>query len=202
MSTEVCPCWFGYLIDNPVRRLVHNPQKIVGPYVRPDMTVMDVGCGMGVFSIAMARMVGESGLVIAVDLQQEMLDVLWRRAKKAGVADRIQLHKCEQDRLGVDVQADFALASMVVHEVPDQHRLLAEIHDCLKPGGKLLVAEPRVHVPGKAFRQTVAAAKELGFGMIEKLRVHWCRAMVFEKMCVRHDRQVTSDLSRSTSRSV
>ncbi len=139
-----------------LRRLLHNPEKIVGPYVQPGMTVMDVGCGMGMFSIAMAKMVGEQGRVIAVDLQQKMLDVLRRRAERAGVADRIQLHKCEQDRLGVDAQVDFALAFMMVHEVPDQRRLLGEIHGCLKPGGKLLVAEPRLHVSGTAFGQTVA----------------------------------------------
>ena len=124
---HVCPWWGGYFIDNPIRRLFHNPEKIVGPYVGPGMTVMDVGCGMGFCSIAMAKIVGDSGLVIAVDLQQEMLDVLWQRATVAGVANRIRLHKCEQDRFGVDAQADFALAFMMVHEVPDQRRLLGEI---------------------------------------------------------------------------
>lgn len=49
-----------------------------------------------------------------------VLDVLHRRAKKAGVADRIQTHKCEHDRLGVEIQVDFALAFMMIHEVPDQ----------------------------------------------------------------------------------
>ena len=93
---HICPWWGGYFIDNWFRRLLHNPEKIVGPYVKPGMTVMDVGCGMGMFSIAMAKMVGAEGRVIAVDLQQKMLDVLRKRAEKAGVADRIQLHKCEQ----------------------------------------------------------------------------------------------------------
>ena len=88
---HICPWWGGYFIDNPLRRLLHNPEKIVGPYVQPGMTVMDVGCGMGFFSIAMAKMVGDSGRVIAVDLQQKMLDVLRQRATKAGVADRIRL---------------------------------------------------------------------------------------------------------------
>ena len=183
---HVCPWWGGYFIDNPIRRLLHRPERIVGPYVRPGMTVMDVGCGMGLFSLAMAKIVGDSGLVIAVDLQQKMLDVLRRRAERAAVANRIRLHKCEKDRLTVDAQADFALAFMMIHEVPDQRRLLGEIYDCLKPGGKLLVAEPKIHVPGKAFAKTVATAEALGFrGLeeprIEEPRVHGCRAVVFEK---------------------
>ena len=143
---HVCPWWGGYFIDNPLRRLFHNPEKIVGPYVQPGMTVMDVGCGMGFCSLAMAKIVGNSGLVIAVDLQQKMLDVLRQRAEKAGVADRIQLHKCEQDRLGADAQADFALAFMTVHEVPDQRRLLGEIHACFNPPQKLVVRGVYQHV--------------------------------------------------------
>jgi len=142
---------------------------------------MDVGCGMGMFSIAMAKMVGKQGQVIAVDLQQQMLDVVRRRAEKAGVADRITTHKCESDRLGVIAQTDFALASMMVHEVPDQRRLLGEIAGCLKPGGKLLVAEPKIHVPAKAFDNEVTTAEEVGLRPIETPRVFGCRAVVFER---------------------
>lgn len=82
---HVYPWWGSYFLDNPLRRLIHAPEKIIGPYVRPGMTVMDVGCGMGLFSMPMARIVGNQGRVIAVDLQQEMFDVL-RRAEQAGVA--------------------------------------------------------------------------------------------------------------------
>jgi ubiquinone/menaquinone biosynthesis C-methylase UbiE len=175
------PWWGGYLIDNRLRRLIHDPAKIVGPYIKPGMTVMDVGCGMGMLTIAMAQMVGDQGRVIALDLQQEMLDVVRERAERAGVADRIQLHKCEPDRLGVEAQADFALAFMMIHEVPDQRRLLSEIHSCLKPGGKLLMAEPKIHVPGRAFEKTVATAEEVGFRRVEQPSVRWCRAVALEK---------------------
>ena len=58
MRPHVCPWWGGYFIDNRLRRLFHKPEKILGPYVRSGMTVMDVGCGMGLFAIAMARLVG------------------------------------------------------------------------------------------------------------------------------------------------
>jgi len=178
---HVCPWWGGYFIDNRLRRLFHNPEKIVGPYVKPGMTVMDVGCGMGFCSISMAKLVGDQGRVIAVDLQQKMLDVLRQRAEEAVVADRIQTHKCEQNRLGVDAQADFALAFMMVHEVPDQRRLLDEIHACLKPGGKLLMAEPKIHVSGKVFSNEVTTAEEVGLRPVETPGVFGCRAVVLEK---------------------
>ena len=135
----------------------------------------------GWFTIPLAKMVGDHGRVIAVDLQQQMLDMMRRRAERAGVANRIEAHKCEQDRLGMEAQADFALAFAMVHEVPDQRRLFGEIHACLKPGGKLLLAEPPLHVSGKAFSQEVATAEEVGFRVAEEPRIRWCRAVVLAR---------------------
>lgn len=181
MAEHVCPWWGGYFIDNPLRHWLHNPEKILGPYVKPGMTVMDVGCGMGFCSIAMARMVGEDGKVIAVDLQQKMLDVLVERAKKAGVAERIETHRCEADNFGVDTAVDFVLAFMMVHEVPDARRLLEQVHACFKPGGKFFVAEPRSHVPAAQFNAMVKIAEEVGLTLSEQPHVRWCRAAVFAK---------------------
>ena len=59
--SHVCPWWGGYFLDNPLRRLLHDPEKIVGPYLRPGMTVMLVGGGIGFFAIALSNMVGEPG---------------------------------------------------------------------------------------------------------------------------------------------
>ncbi len=182
MATHVCPWWCAWFsINNPLRRMLHNPDKIVGPYVKPGMTVMDVGCGVGWFTIPMVRMVGDQGRVVAVDLQQQMLDMLRRRAEKAGVAGRIELHKCEKNRLGIETAADFALAFAMLHEVPDQSRMLGEIHDCLKPGGKLLLAEPPIHVSAKAFRNEVAVAEQVGFRIVDRPRLRWSRGVVLEK---------------------
>jgi len=181
MAQRVCPWWMGYFIDNPLRRLIHNPEKILGDYVKSGMTVLDVGCGMGIFSIAMAKMVGDDGRVIAVDLQQKMLDTLKRRAANAGVADRITTHRCAADRLGVNVHVDFVLAFAMVHEVPDQSRLFGEIHSCLNPEGKLFVAEPRLHVPEVAFDKTVTTAESVGFAVCDQPTVRRCRAVVLGK---------------------
>ena len=166
MAQRVCPWWMGYLIDNPLRRLIHNPEKILGPYVTPGMMVVDVGCGMGLFSIAMAKMVGDDGRVIAVDLQQKMLDAMTRRAGKAGVAHRIQAHRCEANDLSVDAKADFVLAFAMVHEVPDTKRLLSQVFACLKPSGKFLVAEPRLHVSASTFQKMLEIAADVGFRQV------------------------------------
>ena len=165
-------------IGSPWRRLIQDPRKIVGPYVRPKMTVLDVGCGLGFFSIPMAAMVGDEGGVIAVDLQTRMLDMLRRCAERAGVMGRIHPHRCEPERLGVQTQADFALAFAVVHEVPDARQLFDEIRDCLKADGRLLFAEPWLHVPDKAFRRSVAVAKESGFRVVEEPSIRGSRAVL------------------------
>jgi ubiquinone/menaquinone biosynthesis C-methylase UbiE len=181
MSHHVCPWWGGYFIDNRLRRWIHNPDRILSPHVRPGMTVMDFGCGMGMFAIALARLVGSQGQVIAVDLQQGMLDVLLKRARKAQVAERIRAHPCKVDSIEFDGSIDFALAFYCVHEVPDQRRLLGEIHACLRTQGRLLVVEPIVHVSAKSFEATVSRANECGFEEKERPRVRLSRAVVLEK---------------------
>lgn len=93
MDDHVCPWWLAYTFDNPLRRILHPPEKVLSGLVSQGQTVLDIGCGMGHFSIGMARMVGESGRVIALDLQDQMLDRVRRRAEKQRLSDRLILHK-------------------------------------------------------------------------------------------------------------
>ena len=181
MATHVCPWWGGYFIDNWFRRLLHNPRTILGPHVTQGMTAVDFGCGMGFFSIAMAKMAGCGACVIAVDVQQRMLDVLRKRAERTGVADRIRIHRCERDSLGLEDPVDFVLAFWSVHEAPDTDRLFGEIHRLLTPGGKMLVVEPRGHVSEEQMEQTVAAASRAGLRLDERPPVRLSRAALFTK---------------------
>ncbi len=169
MSGHVCPWWLGYLLSSPLRRLWHNPEKILGTYVREGMTVLDIGPGMGFFTIPAARMVGAGGRVIAVDLQEKMLLGLAKRAKRAGVEERIELHLCTPESLGVSEPVDVCLAFNVVHEVPDARRFLAEIRSVLKPTGRLLLAEPGHHVSDSDFRRTLELAADAGLRVVGDL---------------------------------
>jgi ubiquinone/menaquinone biosynthesis C-methylase UbiE len=126
------------------------------------MTVMDFGCGMGLFSIAMARLVAPNGTVIAVDVQPQMLAVLRRRAGRAGVLQQIRTHLSQPDSLGLDEPVDFVLAFYAAHEVTDLPRLLRELHNCLRPGCSILLVEPIIHVSAREFRQMLATAEQLG----------------------------------------
>lgn len=163
----VCPWWLCFTFDNPLRRLLHTPEFILSPYVHPGNNVIDVGAGMGYFSIPLARLVGPSGHVTAVDIQTKMLSVLSRRAKRSGVAASISTYLATPEYLGNHAAADFILAFWVVHEVPDQEKLLRQIHALLKPNGLFLFVEPIVHVSRHYFLRTLQTAKSVGFSITE-----------------------------------
>lgn len=161
----VCPWYLGYLLANPLRRLLESPEKLLGPFVRPGMTVLEPGSGMGFYSLPLARMVGPTGRVICVDLQPEMIAGLRRRARRAGLLDRLETVVCSPGDLGIDAwkdRVDLALALHVVHEVPDADGFLRQIASALRAGGSLLVVEPRGHVTPPDFAQTIAAAERVG----------------------------------------
>lgn len=181
MGPHVCPWWGGYFLDNRLRRWLHNPEHILAPYVKPGMTVMDFGCGMGMFAIAMAKLVGDAGRVIAADLQPQMLHVLQTRAQQAGVADRIRTHRCELDSIGLNEPIDFALACYSAHEVPSLERLLAEIHGGLRSPGTFLVIEPIGHVTAADFAKMMTLAEQVGFRDGERPHVRLSRAAVLNK---------------------
>ncbi len=165
MSHSVCPWWLGYFLLNPLRRLRQDPRTILSPHVRPGMTVLEVGPGMGYFSLELARLVGEGGRVVAVDVQPKMFAALARRAARAGLDARIDSRLASGASLGVDDlcgRVDFILAFAVVHELPDAAAFLRQAASVLTASGRLLIAEPRLHVSAAHFEATVEAAASAG----------------------------------------
>lgn len=181
---HVCPIWVGYLLASPVRKLFENPRKMLGPYVHEGMTVADIGCAMGFFSLPLAEMVGPEGRVVCVDVQEKMIRSLEKRARKAGLSGRVKTVICHGDSLGLDEldeNFDFVLASAVVHEVPDAAGFFSEIFRAMKPAGRLLVAEPKGHVSEKDFETTISLAEQNGFTVTESLEIKRSRAFLLER---------------------
>jgi len=179
--SHVCPWWLIYTVDNAFRRLVYNTERIFTPYVEPGMTVLDMGCGRGFNTLGLARIVGREGRVIAADLQPRMLNMVRKRAKRAGLAERIQPHACQADTIGLSGPMDFVNAFWVVHELPDASNFLRQVHACLMPGGKLLVAEPRRHVSRGAFADMVKTAEAVGLQVCATPSIRWSMTVVFSR---------------------
>jgi len=184
MPKRVCPYWVGYILASPLRRLLHNPDRILASLVGSGMTVLDVGSAMGFFTLPIARMVGPDGRVVCVDLQEKMLQALRKRAAAAGLSDRIVARACESSSLGVEDFAgriDFVLAFAVVHELPDTPGFFVEVSEALKPAGRCLVAEPKGHVSLQEFEAMLASAARAGLRVIQRPEIVRCRAALLTK---------------------
>jgi len=175
---HVCPWWLAWTFDNPLRKFLQDPEQILRSYVKTGMTVVDIGCGMGYFSVAMAKMVGPAGKVIAVDIQQKMLDLCRKRAYRAGIAERVQTVLASADNLNSADPAGFVLAFWMVHEVKDIPRFFGQIAAVMQKQGKMLYVEPRMHVSQKRFQEIIEHARGAGFTALEGPKVRLSRAMV------------------------
>lgn len=170
-QTHVCPVWMGYILSSPLRKLIEKPSKRLSPFLEEGMTVIDAGCAMGFYSLPMARMVGASGRVICVDLQEKMVSKLFKRAKKKNLQGRIEARVCTSTDLNLgDLEsvADFVLAASVVHEVPNAGEFFFQLFRTMKDGAKLLFLEPGKHVSLRQFKVAIDEAEDKGFTLLEE----------------------------------
>jgi ubiquinone/menaquinone biosynthesis C-methylase UbiE len=181
---RVCPWWVGYLLVNPLRRLMQDPAAILKPYVRLGTTVLEPGPGMGVFTLELARLVGPSGHVIALDVEPRMVEGLKRRAKKAGLLDRIDARAVPANSMALGdlpEKIDFVLAAFVVHEMPAASKFFAEAAKAMKAGATLLLMEPAGHVSEAEFEEQLTAAAAAGLRISGRLSMRGCQAALLQK---------------------
>lgn len=175
----LCPRWMCFTFDNGLRRLVQNPDRIIRPYVGAGDRVLDVGPGIGYFTIPIAGRVGSEGRVIAADIQESMLHGIARRAERAGVRGRIELYRSRPDEVYSGEPVDFILAFWMAHEVPDQQRFFAQLHGVLKSDGRFLLAEPKLHVSRMQFETAVTLAQKAGFRLTDRPEISLSHCALF-----------------------
>lgn len=178
---HVCPWWLIWTFDNPLRRVFHKPERMLAGLVKPGDHCLDLGCGIGYFTIPMATLVGDGGTVTAVDVQPQMLEGVRRRAQRAGLESRVRLHLAAGSGLDVQDPVDFALAFWMLHEVPDQGAFLQGVFAALKPGGRFLLVEPKGHVTRAAFEESVACAARTGLRQAATPSVSFSRAVLLSR---------------------
>jgi len=179
----VCPWWMGYFLICPVRRWFVDPARLLSPFVRQGMTVLEPGPGIGFFTLELARMVGPCGRVVAIDIQPRMIEALKRRAARAGLLERIdaraspQTSGCEE----ISCTVDFVLAFAMVHEVPDTAAFFFGAARAMKAGARLLLAEPPAHVSMDFFAVELRQAAAAGLEMIERPAIGRNRTALLKK---------------------
>lgn len=167
-------------LNSVFRKIMQRPKKILGKYIKKEMRVLDFGAGSGFFTIAVAKLVGENGEVVAADIQSLMLDTVKKYAERAKVGNRVKyINLNEESNFGIDY--DFILAFYVVHEVPSAKDFFEKAYASLKEGGKVLVAEPSKRVCLQEFDETITIAKETGFSVIDSPKVFSSRTILLKK---------------------
>lgn len=169
-----------------------DPEKLIKALeIKEGMTVADVGAGSGYHAFLISPLVGNKGKVIASDIQQEMLDLITKKAKKLEVANIETVKGTTTDPKLPAGKVDLILMVDVYHEFEHPFEMTEKMVEALKPGGRLVFVEFRLEddkVPIKLVhkmseRQVV---KEMvAFGEMEHTKTYkdlpWQHAIIFTK---------------------
>jgi len=127
--------------------------------LRPDMVAMELGCGTGNVSLALAPRLGE---IVAVDSSEQMIRALDRKIRASGIENvRTRVLDPESERLSFPRLFDLVFSSMVLHHIREPGRLLQVLHANLLPGGHLAVAD--LDPEDGSFHGDIPGVYHLGF---------------------------------------
>jgi ubiquinone/menaquinone biosynthesis C-methylase UbiE len=181
MIDHTCPAFISFILDNKIRKRLHDPNKVFSSYLNYGDTGIDLGCGPNFFTIPMSKIVGNKGRIIAVDLQQKMLDKMLLNASMSGIHQNIIPIQCSQTDINVNQKADFALVFWMLHELGNKSSLLQQLYSILKPGGYILISEPKLHTSKKYFSEIKNMALGIGFKIHSEPAIIISRSIVFTK---------------------
>jgi len=135
-------------LDRPEREAEEQPAKLMEALkLKPGMVVADVGAGSGYFTFRLAERVGETGKVLAVDIQPEMLEIIRKRAAERGFKNvRLVRGTISDPKLPAN-SVDLILMVDVYHEFSHPWEMTEAMVRSLKPGGKLVFVEYRMEDP-------------------------------------------------------
>ncbi len=177
--TDVCPIELAGSLDNKVRKIFQNPQKILKQFLTPGIKVADIGCGPGFFSIEIAKAIGKNGKVYAVDLQEGMLEKVRAKILKTEYENYVIPVKCSENKILLPEKVDFMLAFFMVHEVPDKLNYFKQLKEYLNIGGKFLIVEPKyIHVSVSDFENTLNFARAAGFNVSKGIDMFFTQSAI------------------------
>ncbi len=163
------PGYAARLIDNPIRRRIQPPDRIVGWMgVEEGMQVLEIGPGPGTFTFTAARRAGDRGHVYAVDIQESIIARLNEKVDRQGITNISAKQASAYELPFLDQFFDRIFMITVLGEIPDKQRALSEFKRVMKDNGLLAIGE-FLPDPDYPMRKTVIAwCEESGFRLSEQ----------------------------------
>lgn len=178
-NNEVCPWWLCFTFDNPIRKLLQDPFRILSPYVKSGDSVLDIGPGMGYFTFPLSQMAGDTGRVVALDIQEGMLKRLEKKILTRQIVN-IETRLYDGKQFSLNTMFDFVLLFWMYHEVNDKHAFIREIKSVVRKNTLLFIAEPKIHVSKNSFENSIRLFTDSGFTVVNEPPVALSRSLVLK----------------------
>ena len=135
--------WIG-VFERDEREVYNQRHTVVKELqLRPSSDIADIGAGTGFYSLLFAKAVGATGNVFAVDITEDFIFNINRRAKEQNLNNIHAVLSNQKDTLLAPQSIDLAFVCATYHHFEYPHTMLASIHRALRPGGKLVIIDFR-----------------------------------------------------------
>ncbi|PKP37328.1 MAG: SAM-dependent methyltransferase [Bacteroidetes bacterium HGW-Bacteroidetes-15] len=179
-KTHLHPLEKAKALESRIRLLLQNPRRILKSYIHSGMTVLDLGCGTGYFTLEIAKYLKNKGKVIASDVQNGMLEVLKQKLVNNELQKLIQIHNNQENTLNLTEKVDFILAFYAFHEMKYIDSITIELQKILKPETKILISEQKFHVSKYTFNTIIQKMENIGFEICERPRIFLSRTVIMK----------------------
>ena len=168
-----------FLLDNPLRRFLSPPEKLLEGHAKAGMLVADLGCGPGYITLPAAEMVGESGRVHAIDFDEKHITEVQKKAERKGLGNiEARVSSAASVHFIPSESVDLIIANGLLCCMVDHEGSLKEIHRIMKPGGEAYLSvtrfgrrRDRMHVAKEEWESILAQFSVKARG--EKITGRW-----------------------------